>query len=160
MHDRHLKGGEDAFRTRCDEWLNFSVFKARTLAARLGDHFDDSFKAPDVDIDIGLELGDREKNNPNEVLRNCRLMVAAQYILVAGDAIRVHYGDPEESKGGWKRDTWTSWAEGFREASNWDNVQESTRLAAAKAHDKMVALWPDLFSAAEGDDGHVVPEGT
>lgn len=79
-------------------------------------------------------------------------MVAVQYILIAGEAIKSQFTDPEELEKGWNRFRWRLWAEQFQGACNWDRVEAQTKEAAQQAHDKMVALWPELFHDSEVQD--------
>lgn len=72
-------------------------------------------------------------------------MVAAQYILIAGEAIKSQFNDPEDSEEGWNKACWRLWAEQFQGASSWDRVEAQTKEAAQQAHYQMVALWPELF---------------
>lgn len=134
---------------QCEEWVSFSVFKARTLVAgicaKVGDEYD--FKHPRVDIPIGLglegEVGVSGDIALTKLLQDCKLMVSAQFILIAGEAIKADI-DADPCKG-WDDEAWKIWASKFLEATTWDNVQKKTKVASKEAHDKMVKLWPDLF---------------
>lgn len=82
-------------------------------------------------------------------------MVAVTYILIAGDAIRSQFNDDDGLEEGWDKARWKLWAEQFQKASAWESVEARTKAAAQQAHDKMVALWPELF-----DDSDIIKSGT
>lgn len=137
---------------QCEEWVNFSVFKARMLAAGICAKDGDDFKAPGRDIPIGLGLetssgkaagGDGHENRDGNLLRDCKLMVSAQYILIAGETIKANIN--QNPYQGWDGQSWKKWATRFLEATTSSNLQETTKMAAKDAHDMMVRLWPDLF---------------
>lgn len=131
-------------RTICDKWLNFSAFKARTLAAGICAHYPGwSFKAPAKDIHIGLGL--RDDISGGDIFTDCMLMVAAQHILIAGEAIRSQFTEEKDSSEGWHQSLWKQWAEGFQRAASFEGVTLETRSAAGKAHERMIALWPEVF---------------
>ncbi|KAJ4421330.1 hypothetical protein N0V82_003841 [Gnomoniopsis sp. IMI 355080] len=132
------------FRQMCDEWLNFSAFKARTLVAGICAHYPEwSFKAPLKDINIGLGL--RDDVLGGDVFTDCMLMVAAQHILIAGEAIRSQFTEDKGYGKGLDQTRWKLWAERFHEGSKSEGYKPDTRLAAGKAHEKMMALWPEIF---------------
>lgn len=138
-----------SLREMCDEWVNFSAFKARTLAAGICAHYPEwSFKAPMKDIHIGMGL--REDSSGDDVYVDCMLMVAAQHILIAGEALRSQFTEEGASDEGRNPARWRQWTERFREASSWNHVEQRTKVAAGQAHEKMIALWPELFSASSG----------
>lgn len=76
-------------------------------------------------------------------------MVAAQYILIAGEAIKTQFAEQETPGEGWDQARWRLWAERFREASDWEGIETKTKHAADQAYKKMVALWPELFSTSK-----------
>ncbi|CAN8101120.1 unnamed protein product [Discula destructiva] len=134
---------------QCEEWLSLSAFKARTLNAGICAEADEDFKAPRIDIPMGLELksdsGKIADTSDAKLLRDCKLMVSAQYILIGGGKIK---GNIEACryKGTWDDGSWKAWTWRFLEAASWDDVQETTKVASKDAHNKMVELWPELFS--------------
>lgn len=79
-------------------------------------------------------------------------MVSAQYILIAGEAIKSQFNDLEDSEEGWNKARWRRWAEQFQGASSWERVEARTKEAAQQAHDKMIALWPELFHDSKVQD--------
>lgn len=135
-----------AFRQKCDEWRNFSAFKARTLAAGICAHYPDwSFKAPNKDVHIGL--GFRKDIRGGGVLfTKCTFMVAVQYILIAGEPIKIQFEESEALDEIGNQAVWKLWAERFREVSTMEGIEEEMKSGGKRAHDKMVALWPELFA--------------
>lgn len=76
-------------------------------------------------------------------------MVAAQYILLAGEALKscfISWGRPDYHK---------PWIEGFRMATTWEGPKEATKVAVKQAYEKAVALWPE---ALPGDEAQVTEE--
>lgn len=141
---------------KCDHWLNFSAFKARTLAAGIcADYRDWSFKAPLKDISIGLGL--RDDVSGDEIFTSCMVMVAIQYVLIAGEAVRSRFteddeGEEEEeeekeqgSKTRLNQHLWKLWTKCFEETAVCGTLKAEMKTAAGKAHEKMIALWPEIF---------------
>ena len=62
--------------------MNFSSFLARCIQARIDDHILHISKYPRIDIADGLD----DYINPG-VKRDSRVMIAAQYILLAGSVL-------------------------------------------------------------------------
>lgn len=71
--------------------MNFSSFLARLTEAGLTD---DDYKYPLADISDGLD-----KNLPHGLKRDCQVMVAAQYILLAGGTLAEKFFQADE----WRR---------------------------------------------------------
>lgn len=89
-----------------------------------------------IDISHGLD----DKDRPQGLKRDCQVMVAAQYILLAGGTL---------AKNCFQADEWRRWAEKLKEISKEEGV--NTRLASAteEAYKYMVSLHPAVFSASE-----------
>jgi len=124
----------------CDEWLNFSSFLARWIQAGLSDDYEDCFKYPGLDIPEGLEqdllLGPK---------RDCKVMVAAQYILLAGRAIESYCFDTAAAASGFGPQRWKRWAERFANISSDEENKGDLREAADRAHNFMVSVHPELY---------------
>lgn len=117
----------------CNEWVNFSSFIARTTEAGLnGDYYNYML----IDISHGLD-----DDLPQGLKRDCQVMVAAQYILLAGGTL---------AENCFKADEWRRWAEKLKEISKKEEGV-NTRLASAteEAYRYMVSLHPAVFSASE-----------
>ncbi|KAK7990493.1 hypothetical protein PG990_014773 [Apiospora arundinis] len=75
-------------RKSLEEWVNFSTFLARCIKSGLLDKFDGWGRYPAVEIRKALE------ENPGQgPRRDCLVMVAAQYLLVAGNKIHHQFVD-------------------------------------------------------------------
>lgn len=139
------------WKQKCDQWLNFSTFKARTLAAGICANDPNwSLKAPLKDISIGLGL--RDDIWGDDIFTNCVLMVAAQYIIIAGEGVRSRFTEEKEEPGSNMRlnqHLWKLWTERLQEASNSENFKAKTKDAAVKAYKKLKELWPEISPDAE-----------
>jgi hypothetical protein len=124
----------------CDEWLNLSSFLARWIQAGLSDGYEDRFKYPDLDISEGLEKG-----LPPGPKRDCKAIVAAQYILLAGRAIESYCFGTVAAANGLGPRRWKLWAEGFANISSDEENNSDLREAAEKAHNFMVSVHPELL---------------
>ena len=136
---------------KCDEWINVSAFFARN---GIDQKYEPSCKYPSFDIPEGLE-----EIIPNQTVRDCKVMVAAQYILIAGPGI---YEDfiirPKGSRTGqWGLDKWPLWACKFKEVAEKGDLSSDVQAAALEARAVMISLHPDPFatevpaSDTEGD---------
>jgi Protein of unknown function (DUF3632) len=79
MNEQHGGDGKYSFQELCDQWVNFSCFLARCIQAGLNGNYENPCKHPCIDIPEALE-----QDLPPGPKRDCKVMVAAQYILVAG----------------------------------------------------------------------------
>lgn len=130
--------GYNSFEELCDQWVNLSSFLARCLEAGVDDRFDNRWKYPIIDIPNGLE-----RDLPPGPERDCKVMVAAQYILLAGRTLADECSrKPGKGLG---PDQWRRWAEKLGEISRQDG--DDTRLGSAtdKARRYMISLLPELF---------------
>jgi hypothetical protein len=106
------KSSKTGHQKKCNEWVNFSACLARCTAAGIYDHYDDRFKCPSVDISLALE----ETLPTEELLRECRLMVAALWIFHAARAI---YDDlVAVDKEEWNVKKWSLWETRLRVVEN------------------------------------------
>lgn len=125
----------------CEEWVNLSSFFARWIQAGFSHDDEDRFKYPGLDIPEGLA-----QDLPLGPKRDCKVMVAAQYILLAGRAIEHYYFDTVEgARGGLGPQRWKQWAERFANISSDEENKRDLREAAKGAHDFMVSVHPELW---------------
>ncbi len=134
--------------------MNFSAFLARCIESGLDDHYENRCKYPGYDIPEGLE-----KYLQPGYKKDCRVMVAAQYILLAGRAIfEAFVKKPTKGSNSekWGLEKWKLWASKFKEiAREYDREYEGEdkRALAAittKAYEEMVSFYPELFRAPNG----------
>lgn len=140
----HTMAGSNRHK-ECERWIGTSLFIARLFDAGLleiqGLHFMIS------DIQMGLE--EQNKNSPG-LVRTCQEVVAVQYILIAGHVIAKEAKAPTISRT-WKiplnAEKWKTWAAILEELAQTtsDDGEWGLRADAAKAHQKMMDLWPGLF---------------
>ncbi|KAK8132595.1 hypothetical protein PG999_000768 [Apiospora kogelbergensis] len=84
---RHLTADDSedtnsaAFRQQCEAWVNFSLFKARCVEAGILHQRTNAHGLPADQIVEGLETDPLPVSQP---ARDCKVMVAAQYLAVAG----------------------------------------------------------------------------
>ncbi|KAJ8067498.1 hypothetical protein OCU04_004842 [Sclerotinia nivalis] len=76
---------QDEYIQACIEWINLSKFYARCISEGLDDHDDKACKFPGYDIPESLEP--QCKYMPG-IDTDFRVMVATQYIIIAGEKIR------------------------------------------------------------------------
>lgn len=128
---------------KCDEWINVSAFFARLIANGIDQKYEPSCKYPSFDIPGGLE-----KVIPNQIVRDCNVMVAAQYILIAGPGIYENFIiQPKGSeRGQWGLDKWPLWARKFKEVAEKGDLSSDVQAAALEARAVMVSLHPDPFA--------------
>jgi hypothetical protein len=123
--------------------VNYSAFIARCIQARIDDHLYHISKYPGINIPDGLDyyIGPGVK-------RDSRVMIAAQYILLAGPVIDEEFIQKREvySKGVVQ---WQSWAKTFKELAEVELAPE-VKEAVIEARKKMISLRPELFSVSEG----------
>jgi hypothetical protein len=143
-NDSDSAGGDaesKEFIETCDEWVNFSAFIARCVQAGLLDRFSDGIsKYPSWDVPDGLEKG----LQPG-ILRDCRVMVSAQYIILAGRRLFEEFlsksASPTE-KSEWWQEKWQLWPGKFEALSDGYEKDGKTEMAAMirEAHDLMLSL--------------------
>lgn len=142
--------GESSFRTVCDEWVNFSSFLARCIEAGLLDHLDNRCRYPSIDIPHGLE-----KDLPRGPMRDCKVMTAAQYFLLAGRTLADDCF--KESAPGLAPEKWRVWAGKLGEISRQEGSNNRLASATEEARNHMVSLRPES-SLASGNGGKDVAE--
>lgn len=122
-----------SFEEVCDTWVNFSSFLARVTEAGL---IGDCYNYARFDISQGLD-----EDLPHGLMRDSKVMVAAQYILLAGKTLANECFD---------KDQWRRRAEKLKEISK-EEGGSNTVLASAteEAHNYMVSLHPEIFLASE-----------
>ncbi|RYP12531.1 hypothetical protein DL765_007267 [Monosporascus sp. GIB2] len=143
-HD--FKGGPAAlaeFRQRCIEWVNHQAFTARCIEAGIDTGV--LCKHPSHEIVNGLE-----KEYPLRVERDCKVMVAAQYILLAGRALHETFITRELSMGGeeaarWCLEKWPLWAERLKAIEEKGDCDPKVIAAVVEARRRLIALHPDVF---------------
>ncbi|KAK8000192.1 hypothetical protein PG990_012792 [Apiospora arundinis] len=69
------------FRQQCEAWVNFSLFKARCVEAGILDQRTNPYGLPAGQVLEGLET---DPLPASQAARDCRVLVAAQYLAVAG----------------------------------------------------------------------------
>lgn len=113
------------------------------MEARIFDHVFDNTKYPGINIPDGLE-----NDIPPGVKWNSRVMVAAQYILLAGHVIDEEFiqKDGRSSQG---LDRWKLWEGKLKELSGKELAPE-VRAAVIEARKKLVSLHPELFPISQG----------
>jgi Protein of unknown function (DUF3632) len=128
---------------QCNEWVNFSSFLARCIASGINDSYKDGYELLKININEALE-----KDHPPGIYRDCWIMVAAQYILLAGEAIYKQMissavkGSDSERRG---LDKWRLWANMFGKRADEEDSKSEANSAAFAAYQKMVSLHPELF---------------
>ena len=132
---KESRGGEGdmSFEEVCDTWVNFSSFLARVTEAGL---IGDCYNYARFDISQGLD-----EDLPQGLMRDSKVMVAAQYILLAGKTLAKECFD---------KDQWRRRAEKLKEISK-EEDGSNTVLASAteESHKYMVSLHPEIFLASE-----------
>jgi hypothetical protein len=90
---KEKKGGNGlySFQRVCDEWVNFTSFLARWLGAGLDHHYEDRSCYPCYNISKALD-----DDLPREVRRKCLLLMAANYIMLAGRTLARDCHDLDE----------------------------------------------------------------
>jgi hypothetical protein len=104
--------------------VNFTSFLARWLGAGLDHHYEDRSCYPCYDISKALD-----DVLPRGVRRECLLLVAANYIMLAGRTLARDYHDLEKVSNTVGPDKWTRWAEKLEQVSKEES--ENTRLTLA-----------------------------
>lgn len=128
--------------------MNTSAFFARLIAHGIDQKYEPRCKYPRFDV-----CEDLEEDIPNKTVRGCKVMVAAQYILIAGSGIYEEYiakqvrGSEKEQRG---LDQWRLWADKFKEVAETGGLKPDVQTAALKAREVIVSLHPELFLNGEG----------
>lgn len=129
--------GEQTFQEVCDEWVNFSSFLARCTEAGLDDRYTNRCKYASIDIPNGLE-----DDLPHGPKRDSRVMVAAQYILLAGRTLADDcFNKPIK---GFGPEQWRCWVGKLKEISMQEGNNTSLALALEEARKYMVSLHPEI----------------
>jgi hypothetical protein len=118
--------------------VNFSAFIARCINAGLLDRYSDNVsKYPSWDIDDGLE-----KDLQPGILKNCRVMVSAQYIILAGRRLYEIFLSKSAEKSEWWQEKWQLWLGKFEALSEGYEKDGNTEMAdmTREAHDLMLSL--------------------
>lgn len=155
--DYKNKIGEGKLKKECDEWINFTTLLARCIEAGVIAEYEFRWELCCMDINKALE-----RDLPHGIRRDCLLMGAAQYVLLAGRTLSVDcYKDPFEEMEGWFAGgyvegpvRWRRWADRFKEISREENGNPRIASVTKQAHEHMVSLHPELF----GDDDDVAIE--
>jgi len=123
----------------CEQCVNFSSFLASCKGSGLATQYEYPCVHAGDDIEDGLE-----KDIPHELVRDCKIMVAAQYILLAGTVFSEElFGQGARSSAKeWGLKKWPIWSRRLKEIALEYEERGNTELAAMtrKAHEKMVSL--------------------
>lgn len=131
------------FQKLCEAWVNQQAFTARCTAA--GIDYEPFCKHPSWEIPNGL---DKDYSSPVE--RNCKVMVAAQYILLAGRAIyeslvnQEPLTEKDEASSNWTLKRWPLWATKLREVEERGDCDLRVIVAVTEARKRMVTLCPEI----------------
>jgi Protein of unknown function (DUF3632) len=112
--------------------VNFSSYLARCLQAGLNDNYPNGFKHASIDIREALD----EKSPPGPG-RDSQVMVAAQYILLAGEKIAGECVMKHVK--GFGLDEWNRWAERLGEISRKESNNTALAAVVEEAHPNMVS---------------------
>jgi Protein of unknown function (DUF3632) len=124
--------GTYSFQELCDQWVNLSSYLARCLQAGLNEDYYSGFKYASIDIPEGLD-----EKLPAGSRRDSKVMVAAQYILLAGEKIAgVCLEKPVKNLG---LDEWNRWAERLGEISKEESNNSELASAVEEAHKYMIS---------------------
>ncbi|KAK2764254.1 hypothetical protein FQN54_008946 [Arachnomyces sp. PD_36] len=134
------------WKQRCDEWLNLSCFIARCVQARLDDELFLEGSYPFFAIEDGLK-----GNIDDPIKRDCWVLIAAQYFLLAAPALDEEFIQrPTKKNPDWGVDKWKYWAKRFGELEGGTLLAPEVKRAVADARKKMISLRPELFTVSEG----------
>ncbi|KAH8589746.1 hypothetical protein B0O99DRAFT_676542 [Bisporella sp. PMI_857] len=120
--------------------VNFSAFVACCTASGLNNQYSDPCLYPSRDIPIGLE-----EEMPQGLNRDCKIMVATQYILLAGTAIYEEFiGKSAEGSSlrKWGLKKWPIWTRRLNELTLEYEESGNTELAAMtrEAYEKLISF--------------------
>lgn len=137
---------DNDLRERCEKWVSVSAFLGKLLNAGVLD--DTAIGWAATDLKEGLEkTGD--DNRINHLVLTCKQVVAARYILLAGDLLAREAQAPSSGKiaGRLDLEKWRLWADRLGEISRGtpEDAEWELKDAARKAHAKMISLHPELF---------------
>lgn len=135
--------GDPGAREKCDQWVNLSSFFARCIQASILHCLSNRWYYPSIDIPAGLE-----KEDVIGVKRTCRIMVAAQYLLLATRPI--HEDLSKVITEGWGLEKWQLWAKRLKEIADKDGIDPEVISAVKEAREKMISYDPTLFFVSEG----------
>lgn len=125
--------------------MNFSGFLARCIQAGLNNNYPDGLRYPSIDIREGLA-----QDLPSGPRRDCKVMVAAQYILLAGRMIAEDC--LKKPVKGFGLDEWRHWAERLEAISRQEEgVNPGLASATTEAHQFMLSLLAENLGAASQD---------
>lgn len=136
---------DNDLRERCETWISVSVFLGKLLnAAVLGET---AIGWAAIDLKEGLEKTD-DDSRINHLILTCKQVVAAQYILLAGNLLAREAQAPSSEKiaGRLNLDKWRLWTDRLEEISRGtpEDVEWGLKDAAGKAHARMISLHPEL----------------
>lgn len=123
--------------------MNQQAFTARCTEA--GIDYEPFCKHPSYEILNGLE-----KDYPSPVERNCKVMVAAQYILLAGREVHRSLINQEpatensETSTAWTLKKWPLWALKFKEIEEKGDCEPKVLAAVAEARKKMTSISQEI----------------
>lgn len=134
-------------RERCEAALSSAVTFARLFDAGILGVRGSQFAA--IQIAEGLGLGQKNRSAATEIGRWCQAEIAAQYVLISGEALAQEVKSPSQPLvyplG---KEEWKQWAAAFRTVA--DTIPEGAEWGlkgdAEEAHGRMIELFPELFS--------------
>ena len=129
---------------RCNDWINLSSFYARLSANGVMDRFSDPYRYASYDIRKGLEQTNINLDLSNDVRRNCKLLVSANWILIAGDVLYGYYLEESKRSKNWGVDKWPIWKEKLREITSRMDCSSEVRAAASEALSTMIEVQKDV----------------
>ncbi|KAJ9150781.1 hypothetical protein NKR23_g3411 [Pleurostoma richardsiae] len=140
---------DDDLRERCEKWISISAFLAKLLnAGALGET---AIVWAAMDLKEGLEKTD-DDSRINLLALACKQVVAVQYILLAGDLLAwaAQARSSEKIAGGLNLEKWRLWADRLGEISREtpEDAEWGLKVAAGKAHARMINLHPELLQEA------------
>ena len=122
--------------------MNYSSFLARCIEAGVDDSYENRCKYPSIDIPQGLE-----QDLPPGPKRDCKVIVAAQYILLAGRTLADDcFKKPGRCLG---PDQWRRWAELLGEILRQEGGNACLASVTGEARNHMVSLHPETFIDSE-----------
>ncbi|KAI5866500.1 hypothetical protein GGS23DRAFT_274439 [Durotheca rogersii] len=144
---------ENELREKCESALSIATLFARLFEAGILGVRGSQFAA--ICIAEGLGLRESRAVARTELARWCEGAIAAQYILISGAALANEIRSPSQRPvyplG---KDEWRAWTAGFKTlAQNTpENAEWNLKQDAARAHDRMVELFPELFPELLGNN--------
>ena len=136
--------GPEDFQWQCDAWVNFSAFKARCMEAGVLDQETNPYGFPGGELIEGLE-----QDITSQPERDCKVMVAAQYLIKAGRVIHekliVEAATKDSATARRGRSKWQLWAARLEELAEKGGLEPRVVDAIKAARRKLVTLEPELF---------------